>query len=63
MASEAQRRALANYDKAHKDDFKRYNLRLHKENDAAIIDQIEKQDNKQGYIKQLILEDIKKNGH
>lgn len=63
MASEAQRRAIAKYDEEHRKDFKRYNLRMHKEYDADIIAMIEKQDNKQGYIKNLIREDMKKNGH
>ena len=60
MASEAQRRAIANYDQTHKQDFRRVQLRLHREYDAAIIEKLEHVENMQGYIKALILEDIQK---
>lgn len=35
-------------------------LAFNKEHDADIIEHIEKQDNKQGYIKRLIRDDMKK---
>lgn len=63
MASDAQRKAIAKYDQTHKDDFKRYNFRLHKEYDAAVIEKLASVDNMQGYIKRLILEDITKDGN
>ena len=34
-------------------------LKLHKKNDAPVIEKLEEEENKQGYIKGLILEDIK----
>ena len=61
-ASEAQKRAMAKYDKAHKDDFKRYNFKFSKVNDAAIIARLDTVDNKQDYIRSLILADMKRNG-
>lgn len=38
---------------------KSYKLQFHKENDAEIISHLEKKDNVQGYIRSLILNDIK----
>lgn len=38
---------------------RRIALKLNIEHDKAIIDKLESQPNKQGYIKQLILNDIK----
>ena len=63
MASEAQRRALSKYQKEHKDEFKRVHLKFKRNADnAAIIFRLETVGNVQAYIKNLILEDIKKNG-
>ena len=63
MASEAQRRALLKYQKEHKDEFKRVHLKFKRNTEnAAIIFRLETVGNVQAYIKNLILEDIKKNG-
>ena len=40
---------------------KTYTFRLNIKHDADVIAEIEKQDNKQGYVKALIRADIKKN--
>ena len=56
MITEAQKRAMAKYDKTHT---KQIKLKLHLENDKDIIEALEKVDNKQGYIKELIKKDIK----
>ena len=40
---------------------RRFGLKLNINTDADIIDQLEKQESMQGYIKQLIREDIKRN--
>lgn len=55
--SPAQLRANDKYKKANT---KQYNLILHKVNDEDIIAWLESKDNKQGYLKELIREDIKK---
>lgn len=54
--NQASQRAIE-HDKLHA---KRIYLKLNKDNDADILAHLEKQDNKQGYIKELIREDIKK---
>lgn len=36
-------------------------IKLNKRTDSDLIDKIENQENKQGYIKRLILEDIERN--
>lgn len=58
-SSEAQRRASAKYDAANTVQFK---FKLNKKNDADIIEHLKNQPNKQGYIKDLIKEDMKKSG-
>lgn len=58
MASEAQKRATAKYDAANTVQFK---IKLNKTTDADIIEHLKAQSNKQGYIKELILQDIQKN--
>ena len=40
---------------------RRFGLKLNINTDADIIDQLEKQESMQGYIKKLIREDIKRN--
>ena len=60
--SEAQKRARNKYDAEHKEEFKHYHFRLNKENDAEVIKKLESLENKQGYIKSLILADIEKSG-
>ena len=59
--SDAQKRARNKYDQEHKDEFKNYHFRLNKENDFDVIAKLESVQNKQGYIKSLILADIEKN--
>ena len=58
-SSEAQRRAVAKYDAANTVQFK---LKLNKATDAAMIDYLKGLDNRQGYLKELILQDMKKHG-
>lgn len=55
--SPAQLRASAKYDKANTTGVY---LKLNKETDKAILDHLARQENKQGYIKQLILADMEK---
>lgn len=55
MATEARRRAVKKYDKTHT---KQYHLKLNVNTDAKIIEHLDRQANVQGYIKQLILEDM-----
>lgn len=54
--NQASQRAIE-HDKLHA---KRIYLKLNKDNDADILDWLEQQPNKQGYIKELIRENIKK---
>lgn len=56
MTSKAQRAASAKYDKANT---KGIYLKLNIKEDAAILDHLAKQPNKQGYIKKLIHDDMK----
>ena len=55
MASDAQRKAVAQYDK---DNTKRYTLKLNKKTDNDIIDYLEPMPNKQGTIKGCIRDKI-----
>ena len=55
MATEARRRAVKKYDKAHT---KQLHLKLNLESDADILNHLEQKQNVQGYIKQLIREDM-----
>ena len=55
--SEAQKRAVKKYD-AH--NTKQLHFKLNLKTDADILDWLEKQENVQGYIKQLIRQDMKK---
>ena len=56
--TDAKRRANKKYDAANT---KQLNLKLNLKTDADILEHLEKQENVQGYIKDLIREDIKKN--
>lgn len=56
MTTEAQKRANAKYDKANT---KQIVLKLNIKTDADILARLEEVENKQGYIKQLIREDVK----
>ena len=40
---------------------RRYNFKVNRKTESDILEQIEKQDNMQGYIKRLIREDIERN--
>lgn len=46
--------------KYQKENLKQYKFFCHKEKDADIIEHLEKQTNKQGYLKELIRRDIEK---
>ena len=56
MISDAKKRANAKYDARHT---KQIKLKLNIETDCDIIDRLEMVDNKQGYIKKLIREDMR----
>ena len=58
--SEAQKRAQKRYDELNKDKFRFIQLKLNRETDADIISKLESVENIQGYIKELIRQDIKK---
>lgn len=59
MVSKAQRRANDRYDKANTTQIK---MKLNNKTDADILEHLNKQKNKQGYIKDLIRRDMSKNG-
>ena len=59
MTSEAQKKASAKWDAANTSQVK---LKLHKINDADVIEKLKSVDNKQGYIKELIRADIARSG-
>lgn len=58
MVTEAQKRAVARYDK---ENTKKILLKLNRVTDADILDQLQSVGNKQGYIKKLIRQDINNN--
>ena len=57
MATEAIRRAVRKYDAANT---KQVHLKLNRKTDAEIIEHLDKQNNVQGYIKDLIRQDMRK---
>lgn len=57
MSSDARKRAVAKYDASHT---KQVKLKLNLETDKDILERLEEVGNKQGYIKSLIRDDIKK---
>ena len=57
MATEAMRRGIAKYDKANTTQIK---MKLNNKTDADILAHLDRQENKQGYIKKLIREDMNK---
>lgn len=59
MTSEAQKRAVRKYDKAHT---KQFLLKLNLQTDADIIDWFADLENVQGYIKELVRRDMKNRG-
>lgn len=62
MTTDAQKKALLTYGQRHKDDFTRVFIRLNNIKDKDIVDKLAAVSNKQAYIKNLIREDISKNG-
>lgn len=58
MVSDAKKRANAKSDKKNA---KYVTFKFNKNTDIDILERLEKQENKQGYIKKLIREDIKRN--
>lgn len=58
--NEAQIKAQAKYDAEHTTGVY---LKLNNKNDADILDRLASVSNKQGYIKELIREDIKRRGY
>ena len=63
--TDAEKRAQAKYDKSHKEQFKTYFLKygLTDPDNQKIIDKLSKVENRQEYIRKLILADIEKNGN
>jgi len=59
MTSEAQKKAQKKYDEANKGKWRMIHLKLNKDIDKDIIDKLETSGNIQGYIKDLISNDIK----
>lgn len=57
--TEAQKRAQKKYDEANKGKWRMIHLKLNKDTDADIIQRLEASGNIQGYIKNLILQDLK----
>ena len=57
MATEAQKRATVKYDSKNT---KQYHLKLNLNTDADVIRQLEQQESIQGYIKELIREDMRR---
>lgn len=64
MKTDAEKRAQAKYDKEHKEQFKTYSLKygVTDPENKLIVEKLANVDNKQAYIRNLILDDIKKNG-
>lgn len=62
--TDAEKRAQAKYDKEHKEQFKTYSLKygITDPENQKIIEKLNNVNNKQAYIRRLILEDIAKNG-
>ena len=56
--TEAAKRAQKKYDEKNKGKWRIINLKLNKDTDKKIINQLENSGNMQGYIKSLILDDI-----
>lgn len=56
MTTESQLRAIAKYDKEHT---KTICLKFNLKTDRDILERLEQVENKQGYIKQLIRDDLK----
>lgn len=59
MSTEAQKKAQKKYDLENKEKYRQFQLKLNRTEDADIIAKLDDVDNKQGYIKDLIRNDIK----
>lgn len=59
MTSDAQKKAQKKYDEANKCKWRMIHLKLNKDTDKEIINRLEESGNIQGYIKNLISNDIK----
>lgn len=59
MVSKKRMMSIARYDATHT---KRFSLKLNLKTDKDILDKLDSVSSKQGYIKKLIRDDIKKNG-
>lgn len=57
----AAKNATINKDRYDKSHMKRYMLKFHLANDADIIAKLDSMESKQGYIRQLIRDDISRN--
>lgn len=60
--TDAEKRAQRKYDTEHKDQFKSIHLKYNVLNDADILAKLDAVENKQDYVRQLILQDIEKDG-
>lgn len=62
--TDAEKRAQAKYDAAHKEQFKVYSLKfgLTNPDNVRIVEKLASVPNKQDYIRNLIIDDIQKNG-
>lgn len=60
MATQAQRKANARYDRAHT---RQIVMKLNKNTDADILDWLDSMENKQGYLKALIRADMAAHTH
>lgn len=58
--TEAQKRAQKKYDEANKGKFKNIALKFNRETDKDILEKLSQVDSMQGYIKELIRNDILK---
>lgn len=64
MKTEAEKRAQAKYDKEHKEQFKSFFLKygLTDPDNQKVVKKLESVQNRQSYIRELVLDDIRKNG-
>lgn len=60
--TDAEKRAQRKYDTEHKYQFKSIHLKYNVLNDADILAKLDAVENKQDYVRQLILKDIEKDG-
>ncbi len=61
MTTEAQKRAQRKWDAANRENRRSVRLNLNRETDADIIAKLDSEANIQGYIKELIRQDLAKN--